>query len=101
MTVEEREEAPEGAVEIAFKGFGNLDGDDWFTETLLRTTEGRFFFAIDSARSSVHQGASFEEWVSDDEAADWLARNGFLDELKELPPVGNSGQKSTVLGKSE
>jgi len=77
MTDDERDQAPDGAVEIAFQGFGNMNGDDWHTETLFKSATGRFFFAIDSGAASVHRGASFEEWVSDDEVAAWLAANGF------------------------
>lgn len=87
MTSEQRAMLPLGAEEIAFKGFGNLDGDDWYTEALFRTADGRFFVAVDSARRSVYGGASIEQWISDDEVATWLHDNGFVEQLRRYFPV--------------
>ena len=71
----------------AIDEFSYLDPttDGWL-ETLYRHPSGRFFKHIYSAMDSDHGGAIFSEWMSDDEAREWLSEHSTPETLAEYFP---------------
>jgi hypothetical protein len=74
MTEEELDKALESATRIDEYDYRNEDDeDDYFTASLHKTNDNRYFRLVESSgyNSDFSAAGNIGEWLADDEVADW------------------------------
>jgi hypothetical protein len=71
MTDEELETLLASATEVDTYEYGDRDGDEYFSATLYKTEDGRYFRHIGSTGMAAVVSPDSGEWLTDEEAKSW------------------------------